>query len=311
MTVLDMARGRRQSAERCAGCRFPRASLAAFALVVAACAPHAPPTGAPAPALGPSKASAAGPSALIPPRYSIGHREYEITSVGLVSDAGDASGKLDTVTTTATLRYDARWDGPRLQIAGDVASRVVAASAGVRGTTSPTATTVPFRAAVDSATGMVTIDAASTPSGSSCPIGGPAVSQARSLATTFPRSLAPGASWRLTQADTSCLGGLPLVSTTLQTYTVAAQPSTDPVTGNAAVLVTHWSATTMTGGGTRGADTITLNGTGSGTTDQYYDRLTGQLLSARTKATLDLDVSVSGRVDRLHQQAEWQARKKN
>ena len=312
MTMFGAMVGERQPAITTAGCRFPRTVLGLCLLAAVACGPHPPPGRAPAPASDVSSPSAAAAArSVVPPRYTAGHREYQITSVGVVSASGDSTGHLDTVTTAATLRYDARWDGALLHVTGDVASRVVTASAGVRSTTQPQSTLVPFRATIDSVTGTATIDPASTPSGSSCPTGGPAVSQARDLATTYPRSLIPGASWREALSDTSCLGGLPLMSSTSQRYTVASQGTTDPVTGAAAILVTHRSMTTMTGGGPRGAQTITLNGTGSGMTEQYYDRTTGVLLSAHTTATLDLDVGVSGRVQRLHQQADWRARSKS
>jgi hypothetical protein len=312
MTMPGATIGERQPAITTAGCRFPRAVLGLCLLAAAGCGPHAPPAQAPAPASEVSSPPAAsGARSVLPPRYAAGHREYQITSVGVVSDSGDTTGHLDTVTAAATLRYDARWDGALLRVTGDVASRVVTASLGLRIAAPPQTALVPFRATIDSATGMATIDPASTPSASSCPIGGPSVSQARDLATTYPRSLVPGASWRASLSDTSCLGGLPLMSSTSQRYTVASQGATDPVTGAAAILVTHRSMTTMTGGGPRGAQTITLSGTGSGTTEQYYDRTTGVLLSAHTTATLDLDVGVSGRIQRLHQQADWRARAKS
>jgi hypothetical protein len=312
MNVMGAGIRKRQPAISAAGCRFPRMAWALGVLAAGACAPHAPTTQTPSPASDASSPSAAAAArSSLPPRYAAGHREYQITSVGVVSDSGDTTGHLDTVTAVATLRYDARWDGVLLRVTGDIASRVVTASLGLRITTPPQTALVPFRAAIDSATGIATIDPASTPSGSSCPIGGPSVSQARDLATTYPRSFVPGSSWRLSLADTSCLGGLPLVSSTSQRYTVANQAATDPVTGAAAILVTHRSMTTMMGCGPRGAQTITLSGTGSGTTEQYYDRATGALLSAHTTATLDLDVGVSGHVQRLRQQADWRARAKS
>jgi hypothetical protein len=91
---------------------------------------------------------------------------------------------------------------------------------------------------------------------------------------------------------------------------VAPQSATDPVTGATAILIAHTSTTSMAGSGHRAGHYITLNGTGAGTTEEYYDRKTGVLLSAHTAATLDLDITVSGRVQRLHQLADWRARLK-
>jgi hypothetical protein len=81
----------------------------------------------------------------------------------------------------------------------------------------------------------------------------------------------------------------------------------DRATGSQAVLISHTSTTTMAGSGHRAGHYITLYGSGTGTTEEYYDRRTGVLLSAHTAATLDLDITVSGHVQHLHQQADWRA----
>jgi hypothetical protein len=108
--------------------------------------------------------------------------------------------------------------------------------------------------------------------------------------------------------DSSCLGGLPLVSRSTRDYNVAPQGVADPATGSLAVLISHTSITTMAGSGHRAGHYITLYGSGNGTTQEYYDRKTGVLLSAHTVATLDLNITLSGHVQRLHQQADWRAR---
>ena len=64
----------------------------------------------------------------------------------------------------------------------------------------------------------------------------------------------------------------------------------------------------MIGGGPHLGRQITLNGKGDGSTEQYYDRVTGVMLSAHTVARLQLDVGEGGHVQRLMQQANWNAK---
>ena len=69
------------------------------------------------PAAAPAPAVLAGPIPL-PPRYVTGHLVYEITSLGTVQTLGDTTGHTDTITTTTTLTYDARWSGSDLRLDG-------------------------------------------------------------------------------------------------------------------------------------------------------------------------------------------------
>ncbi|GEM_PF-3499441 len=137
---------------------------------------------------------------------------------------------------------------------------------------------------------------------------GPTIGQARELATDRPRSFALGTTWRDTLSDTTCLGGVPLVTQAVRDYTVESQTATDPVSGAPAILVSHRSRASMHGDGRRSGQLITLDGSGDGTTQQFFDRTTGIMLSAHTTATLDLDVGVNGRAQHLHQQADWRAK---
>jgi hypothetical protein len=274
-----------------------------------ACAPHGTPAPPPAPSAPPSPAptpalSARGRSTA---RFAVGHGAYDITTLGTVSSGADST-RPDTIRTATTLTYDARWNGPALEVVGTVVPRVTAVSGGLRGSSQSLGVPIPFRAMVDSTTGTVTFDRDTASTG--CPAGGPSADQARELATSRPRSFEPGTTWQDTLTDSSCLGGVPLTSHAVRTYAVAPSGATDPVSGAAAVLVTHDSRVTMDGGGRRNGQLITLTGSGTGSTEQYFDRGTGVLLSAHTAATLDLDVGVSGRVQRLHQHADWQAKKK-
>jgi hypothetical protein len=245
-----------------------------------------------------------------PPRFVVGHAAYEITAVGLVSDPNDSLGRQDTVMTNTSLAYDTRLAGPQIQVTGEIRSRVATASAALRRTDSTGGTRSLFQAMVDTASGAVTVAPDSMAPLARCLARDPSVDQARLLATTRPRSFTPAATWRDVVTDSSCLGGVPLVTHATRDYAVAPQPATDPVSGAGAVLIAHTSTTTMTGSGHRAGHYITLNGSGTGATEEYYDRKTGALLSAHTTATLDLDITVGGRVQRLHQQANWQARMK-
>lgn len=281
-------------------------ALVVVGLSISCASPRRPaPTSTPAPTAGStaSLARAAGP-----PRYVTGYSVYEITTVGTVSSPTDSTSHPDTIKTTATLTYDARRQGADALVSGNVVSRITAVTAGLRGSgTTTTSAPVPFRARVDTVTGVVRYDD-DTSAATGCSARGPTADQARELATSRPRSLATGASWQDTLSSKSCLGGVPLTSRAARSFAVANASATDPVSGGHAILVTHTSAATMDGGGPRNGRLITLSGSGSGTTEQYFDRTTGVLLSAHTVATLDLDVGVNGRLQRLHQHAEWQAR---
>jgi hypothetical protein len=239
-----------------------------------------------------------------------GHAAYDITATGLVSDPNDTSGHQDTVVTNTTLAYDTRLEGPQLEATGEIISRVMSTATQASRSDTSRATRTTFRATVDTASGVVTLapDSAASPA----PCGGrdPSTDQARKLATTRPRSFVASATWRDVVNDSSCLGGLPLVSRSAHVYTVAPQGVADPVSGAPAVLISHTSTTTMAGSGHRAGHYITLYGSGTGTTEEYYDRRNGLLLSAHTAATLDLDITLSGHVQHLHQQADWRAKLK-
>jgi hypothetical protein len=134
------------------------------------------------------------------------------------------------------------------------------------------------------------------------------VEQARWLATERPRSLTPAAVWQDTVTRVSCLGGIPLTTRTVRSFTVADTPATDPVTGTPAIHLSFTSAPQMDGEARRNMNLITLHGTGDGTTDQFYDRATGVLLSVHTVTSLDLSYAINGRTQHLHQRADWRAR---
>jgi len=284
------------------------AALNSIALLLSVgCAPSAAPRPAPTPAVARAVAAPTPVAGTYPPRYATGRAIYEITAVGLVSDPADSGAHQDTVTTTTTLTFDARPSGPQLLVSGTIVSRVVAASPALRRTDASAGTHTNFQATIDTASGAVTVARDTTAPLAACLARDPSVDQARQLATTRPRSFIPAATWRDVVTDSSCLGGLPLVSRATRDYAVAPQPVTDPRSGAPAVLIAHTSTTTMVGSGHRAGHYITMNGSGTGATEEYYDRTTGVLLSAHTAATLDLNITVSGHVQRLHQQAEWKA----
>jgi hypothetical protein len=280
----------------------------------AACAPSPSPAPhpTPAPAAEPPQTAAVPERGGPPSRFVTGHTAYDITAAGLVSDPGDSSGRQDTVTTNTTLSYDTRWQGSQLETSGDIVSRVMSASAtmpraDMSHTDTARGTHTRFRATADTASGLVTVAPDSAAALDPCHGRDPSIDQARTLATARPRSFTPSATWRDVVTDSSCLGGLPLVSRSTRDYTVAPQGVADPATGSPAVLISHTSTTTMAGSGHRAGHYITLYGSGNGTTQEYYDRRTGVLLSAHTVATLDLNITLSGHVQRLHQQADWRA----
>jgi hypothetical protein len=283
-------------------------ALAYVLMVAAACAPSPAPQTTPAPAAAPPLAAAAPERAGSLPRFVTGHAAYDITAVGFVSDPGDSSGRQDTVTTNTTLSYDTRLQGPQLEASGEIISRVMSTSTAMSHDDTTWGARTAFRASVDTASGIVSVMPDSAATVDPCHGRDPSIDQARRLATTRPRSFAPSATWRDVANDSSCLGGLPLVSRSTRDYNVAPQGVADPITGSPAVLISHTSITTMAGSGHRAGHYITLYGSGTGTTQEYYDRRTGMLLSAHTVATLDLSITLSGHVQRLHQQADWRAR---
>jgi len=236
---------------------------------------------------------------------------YQITSVGTVLSSADTSGRADTITTLTTLSYDAQWSGSDLRLTGNVAGSVTTATPSLQAANQSAPLPVTFDATIDSASGVVLfgkmIDTTRTTS-PQCAAGGPTVDQAREVATERPRSFAPGAAWQDTLTDRTCLADIPLVTRAVRVYTVSLETAADPVSGVQAVLVSHTSQATMIGGGSHLGRQITLNGNGDGTTEQYYDRVTGVMLSAHTVARLQLDVGEGGHVQRLTQQADWHAK---
>jgi len=243
-----------------------------------------------------------------------------------VSSPRDTTQPLDTVTTHSRLSYDGRWEGDQLHVVGQVQSRVTSTArvrpVSVRPAPPTPASTdaapptpsasrdfvdaVPFDVTVDTVSGTVRLptDSFAVPA---CVAGGPAVEQDRALATDRPRSFDAGSTWTDTLTRISCLGGVPLTTRTTRVVSVAPSVATDPVSGAPAIAVTYHSEPTMDGEARRNRDLVTLHGAGVGTTELYYDRRTGVLLSAHNTTSLDLDFAVNGRVQHLHQSADWRA----
>jgi hypothetical protein len=260
-----------------------------------------------------------------------GHFAYDVQSLGIVSSPRDAAQRPDTVVTHSVVTYDSRWQGGQLEIFGQVAYRITA-TPGVQGSTTaaarsgspapaapgaaasaPMSDTVPvegdrvaFAFSVDTATGTIhrPSDSAAVPG---CPPGGPAVEQDEALATDLPRSFAVGTDWSDTLTHVSCLVGIPVTTRTIRVFQVASAGTPDPASGAQSVEITYESDVTWDGEARRRADLVTLHATGHGTTEQYYDRTSGVLLSAHTAVTFDLDAAINGRPQYLHQVAEWHA----
>jgi hypothetical protein len=310
-------------------------AAAAFAVAVVGCVP--PQTGSSPKSGAAHQANAPSAAPRLPPRYVPGHFVYDIQSVGIVSSPRDAARHADTVVTHSVVTYDGRWRGEQFGIFGQVAYRITA-TPGVQASTTPTTrskspkssaapdTTSPapvasssagdtipvggdreaFEFSVDTATGAIhrASDSAAVPG---CPPGGPAVEQDEALAADRPRSFAVGTDWSDTLTHVSCLVGIPVTTRTTRLFHVASANTPDPVSGAPSIEVTYESDATWNGEARRHADLVTLHATGNGTTEQYYDRTSGVLLSAHTAVTFDLDAAINGRSQLLHQTAEWRA----
>jgi hypothetical protein len=165
---------------------------------------------------------------------------------------------------------------------------------------------VGFDVAIDTTTGTVQepTDKLAVPG---CVTGGPPVEQDRALATDRPRSFDAGSAWTDTLTQLSCLGGIPITTRTARQWSVASSPGTDPVSGAPAIVVSYSAIPTMDGEARRNMDLVTLHASGTGTTEQYYDRTTGVLLSVHKTTSLNLDFAINGRVQHWHQDAEWRA----
>jgi hypothetical protein len=264
---------------------------------------------------------------------------YDVQSVGVVSSPHDSTQRPDTVVTHSVVSYDAHWQGALFGIFGQVAYRITAtpgvqgpttaaraasprgsitapgtpSSAQLPATSAATSDTVPveadrvsFEFNVDTATGAIhrPSDSAAVPG---CPAGGPAVEQDEALASDRPRSFAVGTEWSDTLTHVSCLVGIPVTSRTTRVFHVVSASTPDPVSGAPSVEITYQSDVIWDGEARRHADLVTLHATGSGTTEQYYDRATGVLLSAQTDVAFDLTAAINGRSQYLHQVAQWRA----
>jgi len=300
-----------------------RAFFVLSALCSLACAP---PASKPAPAPAPKTPDSEVSVKPLPPRYLAGQFAYDIESTGIVTSPRDPKASVDTVHTKISVGYSATYTAGRLLTRGGVRYFVTtisvkpppAAKPATAQTSNPTAVasatagptqksfgdSIAFQMMVDTATGTVRApgDSVAVPE---CPVGGPAFEQARSLATDRPASFAPGAFWSDTLSRFTCLGGIPLSSRIIRSFSVANSVVPDPTNGRPAIHVTLESTPKLDGEARRKADLISLHGVGSGTTHFYFDRQTGALLSAQNGTELDLDFSVNGRVEHLHQSASW------
>ncbi len=233
------------------------------------------------------------------------------------------------------MTYDASWEGPLLRVAGQVRYSVLvsarvqaAASAAGRSsgaamspnTGSPaTALPVPhsgadtspadvkvafFDARIDTLAGAVHRpgDSAAVPG---CPPPGPAEAD-ETLATDRPRSFAAGTQWTDTLTRASCLGGIPLTTRTIRVGTVGVV-TPDPTTGAPSIIVSYSKSESWDGEARRHADLVTIHATGTGTVQQYYEQATGVLLSSHTATVFDIDATINGRPQYMHQPAEWRA----
>jgi len=244
----------------------------------------------------------------------------------------DTSHRTDTVFSRSRLTYDTRRDSGAMRVTGRVqywitltsgiqrAANNGALTASTTAVTSvsgaaqaggdsvpPGAKTSSFDVVVDTTTGAVR-QPGNTPAVPGCPVGGPSAEQDQALATDRPSSLVAGATWTDTSTKFSCLAGIPLTTHTSRTYTVASSLESDPVSKASAILVSYTSTVSMDGEARRRMDLHTLHGTGTGETQQYYDRTTGALLSVHTTATLHLTYSINGRPQLFEQSADWKAK---
>jgi hypothetical protein len=127
------------------------------------------------------------------------------------------------------------------------------------------------------------------------------------LATDRPRSFAPGTQWTDTLTRSSCLGGIPLTTRTIRVGTVGVA-TPDPVTGTPSIQVSYTKNESWDGEARRRADLVTIHATGTGTVEQYYEQTTGVLLSTHTVTVFDINATIDGRPQYMHQPAEWRAR---
>lgn len=154
-------------------------------------------------------------------------------------------------------------------------------------------------------TGDVQLVDPSTPtSDAPCDAAAALAARALELVPHVPTTLSAGATWSDSTTTRGCRGTIPTATHTQSRYTVIG----DTVIGSTTALQVHRAdSISAHGEGTQGQHRITLDATGTASTELFLDPASGRFLGADETQQTSVDVTTSGRTERFLQHVHERA----
>jgi hypothetical protein len=121
------------------------------------------------------------------------------------------------------------------------------------------------------------------------------------LLVPFPQQLSPGVNWTDSVEVRGCPAGIPTLSLTTRTFTVAGEVAYD---GRPAIMVQRVDTTHAQGEGGLQQHRVSIDARGTGTAVYYLDIASGRILHLTTSQTLTLGVGASNRHYQLKQDSK-------
>jgi hypothetical protein len=140
-----------------------------------------------------------------------------------------------------------------------------------------------------------------TPGGKCNPVHSVLFADLYNLLVPFPQQLSPGFSWTDSVEVRGCPAGVPTLSHTNRTFTVAGEVTYD---GHPAVMVQRVDTTHAQGEGGLQQHRVSIDVHGTGTAVYYLDVASGRIMHLTTNQTLLLGVTASSRQYQLKQDSK-------
>jgi hypothetical protein len=171
------------------------------------------------------------------------------------------------------------------------------ASQGLIGNAQPPSLPVEVSGVVDS----ITTGGDSTISPTCNPVQSNLEADVRNVLISFPRTLAPGLTWRDSILSIGCYGTIPLRVTVIRRFSVVGKTSFN---GQAAVGVQRLDSITAQGAGRQQQHQLVIEARGSGAATYTLSPGAGRLLHLATNQDLEFTIRASGRTNRFRETAK-------
>ena len=223
-------------------------------------------------------------------------QNFVLDQTAVVAFRLDSAARTDTLATHVALTFTAAAGATSGTVSSYVvqnAGRAAAAPAGL-------ALPFPFRAEY-SASGQQFGFTAPRDAAPCSSLALAAAQSLRDLWFTAPDTLRIGTTWSDSSSYVVCRDGIPLRATTRRTFRVSGSSERD---GTAALTISRISRSTLDGTGSQFGEGVGVTGAGSGSLDYELDIGSGEVVSARGTAALDLTLRSRVRTQVVRQTVE-------